>query len=145
MSSGPFTMSAFAVEGDLVNEAVEALVAVCHGRAHKAGWWHDLESGIEFTNWTEREQRGFVAEKLLLVHSEVSEGVEGFRKGRNDDHLPHRPQLEVELADAVIRIADLCGGLGLDLGGAVAEKLAYNAQRADHKPEARVAAGGKSF
>lgn len=52
---------------------------------------------------------------------------------------------EVELADAVIRIADLAGGLGLDLGGAIAEKLAFNAVRPDHKPEARAVAGGKSY
>jgi len=37
------------------------------------------------------------------------------------------------------------GALNLDLGGAIAEKLAYNAQRADHKPEARAAAGGKTY
>ena len=37
--------------------------------------------------------------------------------------------VEVELADAVIRIADLAGALGLDLGGAIAEKLEYNRNR----------------
>ena len=62
-----------------------------------------------------------------------------------DDHLPHRLMIEVELADAVIRIADLAGALGIDLGGAVQEKLQYNAQRADHKPEARSARGGKAY
>lgn len=53
--------------------------------------------------------------------------------------------LEVELADAVIRIFDTAGGLGLDLPGALAEKLAYNARRQDHKPDARKAEGGKKF
>ena len=67
------------------------------------------------------------------------------RKGLMDDKLPHRSMLEVELADAVIRIADLAGALDLDLGGAVAEKMAFNAQRADHKPENRLAAGGKAY
>jgi NTP pyrophosphatase (non-canonical NTP hydrolase) len=62
-----------------------------------------------------------------------------------DDHLPLRSMLEVELADAVIRIADLAGALDLDLGGAIAEKLAYNAKRADHNPENRAAAGGKAY
>jgi hypothetical protein len=33
----------------------------------------------------------------------------------------------------------------LDLGGAIAEKLAYNASRADHKPENRIKPGGKTF
>jgi NTP pyrophosphatase (non-canonical NTP hydrolase) len=86
-----------------------------------------------------------VSQKLCLMHSEISEAMEGHRKGQMDDHLPHRPMIEVELADAVIRIADLAGAMGLDLGGAIAEKLAYNAQRADHKPEARAAAGGKTY
>ena len=62
-----------------------------------------------------------------------------------DDKLPHRPMLEVELADAVIRIFDMGGGLGLDIPGAIAEKLAYNAGRADHKIENRAAEGGKKF
>lgn len=35
----------------------------------------------------------------------------------------------VELADAVIRIADLCGYLGIDLDAVIAEKMAYNADR----------------
>jgi hypothetical protein len=35
--------------------------------------------------------------------------------------------------------------MGYDLAGAIMEKLAYNQQRADHKPEARAAEGGKSF
>jgi hypothetical protein len=82
---------------------------------------------------------------LCLIHSEISEAMEGYRKNLMDDHLPHRPMIEVELADAMIRIGDLAEGLGLDLGGAVAEKLAFNARRADHKPEARRAAGGKAF
>jgi len=51
--------------------------------------------------------------------------------------------VEVELADALIRIADLAGALGLDLGGAVLDKLAYNANRPDHKLENRRAENGK--
>ena len=34
-----------------------------------------------------------------------------------------------ELADAVIRIADMCGGLGIDLDAAITEKMAFNANR----------------
>ncbi len=98
------------------------------------------ESDIE-----KRLGKALVAEKLCLSHSEVSEAMEGYRKGLQDDHLPHRSMLEVELAYAVIRIADLAGALGLDLGGAIAEKLRYNQQRADHKPENRAKEGGKAF
>ena len=71
--------------------------------------------------------------------------MEGARKNRMDDHLPHRKALEVELADAMIRILDLAGAYQLDLGCALVEKLVYNTQRADHKREARAADDGKKF
>jgi hypothetical protein len=45
----------------------------------------------------------------------------------------------------VIRIADLAGALGLDLGGAIAEKLEFNATRPDHKPENRKLENGKKY
>lgn len=115
------------------------LVEACHGAAFAAGWWNDLQTGEDM-----RGKRN-VPELLCLIHSEISEAMEGHRKGLMDDKLPHRSMLEVELADAVIRICDLAGGFGLDLGGAIAEKLAYNAQRADHRPENRLATGGKAY
>ena len=37
------------------------------------------------------------------------------------------------------------GALGLDLGGAIAEKMEYNRNRPDHKPENRKADGGKKY
>jgi len=48
------------------------------------------------------------------------------------------------LADAAIRIFDMAGGLGLDVPGAIADKMIYNTERPDHKPEIR-AAGGKAY
>lgn len=86
-----------------------------------------------------------VGELLCLIHSEISEAMEGARKGLKDDKLPHRPMVEVELADAVIRIFDMAGGMGYDVAGAISEKLDYNANRADHKRENRAADGGKKF
>jgi NTP pyrophosphatase (non-canonical NTP hydrolase) len=83
--------------------------------------------------------------KLALIHSEISEAMEGDRKNLKDDKLPHRDMREVELADAVIRIFDLAGAYEMDLGGAIAEKMAFNATRPDHKPEARAADGGKTY
>lgn len=123
-----------------VAAAGDLLVAECHGASSAAGWWRDLNTGQAIV-----ERPHVVGEKLCLIHSEISEAMEGYRKGLNDDKLPHRPMIEVELADAVIRIADLAGALGLDLGGAIAEKMAYNATREDHKPENRRKAGGKAF
>lgn len=125
----------------------------CHEASKAAGWWHHAKTGLNLDEVCRDPQTpmhqllagALVSQKLCLTHSEISEGMEGHRKGLMDDKLPHRPMLEVELADAVIRIADLAGALRLDLGGAIAEKLAYNAQRPDHKPEARLAAGGKAY
>lgn len=128
-----------------VRLAGELLQAACYSAALNAGWWKDPETGEDVRNWPEKHFKLWVGTKLALVHSEVSEGVEGHRKSLMDDKLPHRTMLEVELADAIIRAMDLAGGLGLDLGGAIAEKLAFNAVRPDHKLENRVAAGGKAF
>ncbi len=103
----------------------------------KMGWYTDPATG-------ERKERN-VGELLALIHSEISEGLEGHRKKLMDTHLPHRAMLEVEMADAIIRIFDLAGYLGLDIGGAYVEKREYNANRADHKLENRIKEGGKAF
>jgi hypothetical protein len=86
-----------------------------------------------------------VGEMLMLTVTELAEAMEGVRKDLMDDHLPHRKMEEVEIADAIIRLLDYCGGRGLDIGGAVQEKMAYNRVRADHKRESRLKANGKKF
>lgn len=132
-------------------QAGSYLVEVCHGASAAAGWWGELEQtgdlpyDVAEVRGDGRFGKALVAQKLCLIHSEVSEAMEGHRKGLADDKLPHRSMVEVELADAVIRIADLAGALGLDLGGAIAEKLEYNRKRPDHKPENRKAEGGKKY
>lgn len=108
-------------------------------RCHKANqsWWHDIHTGKKL----ERNK----GELLMLIVSEIVEGFEGERKNLMDDKLPHRKMIEVELADALIRIFDYAGAFNLDLDGAVEEKMAYNAIRKDHTREARLAPGGKQF
>ena len=81
----------------------------------------------------------------MLCVSELSEAMEGHRKNLMDDHLPTRKMFEVELADCIIRIFDIAGAVGLDLGGAFVEKMTYNANRADHKPENRLKENGKKY
>lgn len=121
---------------------LKGVMQYCHAEQVRNGWWHNPHTGedlIATGNFN-------VPEKLALIHSEISEALEAHRKNLMDDKLPHRKGIEVELADAFIRIADLGGALRLDIPGAVAEKLAYNATRLDHKPEhRRAAADGKRY
>jgi hypothetical protein len=136
-----------------IAENINELVYECHEASYNAGWWNHAKSGIDLKRvilapaspFEELLAGALVAQKICLSHSELSEAMEGHRKGLMDDKLKHRPMIEVEFADAVIRIADLCGAMGLDLGGAIDEKLAFNKVRPDHKKEAREAAGGKAY
>lgn len=131
-----------------VEHAGRVLQQCCHGASKSAGWWSNLSSGIDHISSIHSGSefgKALVAAKLMLIVSEVAEAMEGHRKDLMDDKLPHRKSIEVELADAVIRIGDLAGALDLDLGGAIAEKMAYNASREDHKPENRMKAGGKAY
>lgn len=86
-----------------------------------------------------------IGELLMLTVSELSEAMEGHRKNLMDDKLPHRKMFEVELADAIIRIFDIAGGLCLDLGGAFVEKMVFNEMREDHTLEARMGEHGKKY
>ena len=63
------------------------------------GWWDDPNRCI----WT----------TIQLISTEIAEATEGERKNLMDDHLPHRKMGEVELADALIRVLDLGGRMGL--------------------------------
>jgi len=103
----------------------------------EAGWWTDLETGAP-------KDRNF-GELIALVHSEISEAMEGHRKSLLDDHLPQYPMWWVEMADAIIRIFDMCGAGGVPIGQVVWEKMQYNAHRADHKKEVRLQADGKKY
>lgn len=116
-------------------EAINAMVQSVHIENER--WWKDIHTG-------EPIQRN-KGELMMLIVSEVAEAMEADRKGLNDDKLTHRDGLTVELADAVIRIFDFAGGYGLDLGGALVEKLGFNRQRVDHTHEHRRSANGKRY
>lgn len=108
---------------------------LCHVRNLK--WWQNPATGA-------RVERN-VGELLMLCVSELAEGMEAHRKNLNDDKLPHRKGLEVELVDCIIRILDLAGALKLDISGAFTEKMEYNRTREDHTHAARLREGGKTY
>lgn len=65
-----------------------------HEQNKAMGWWDEPRPFSTF---------------VCLFHSELSEAMEGDRKGLMDDHLPQYEMFWVELADFVIRCLDWLG------------------------------------
>lgn len=126
---------------------ISELVARAHDNAVKHGFWNpapafgtsialihsELSEALEegragrpnvWYNCTAGNGDGTMCnpEKWLDCDKEGSEDQCVFR-----DKKPEG--VAVELADAVIRIADLCGHLGIDLDAVIAEKMDYNETR----------------
>ena len=127
---------AIPMPGTAPDLGVTELVSAAHGNAVNHGFW---DNPPEFGT------------SVALIHSELSEALEEMRAGnriRPGQPIPpvyysgggyvstapsencHKPEgYATELADAVIRIADLCGYMGIDLAAVIREKMAYNATR----------------
>lgn len=127
-------MNKWLLDKYVINDMVEEI-----HYTHKH-WWTDIHTGKSI-----KENPLTFSNKLCLIHSEISEALEADRKNLMDDKLTHREGREVELADAIIRIFDLAGAYGMDLGGAIVEKVEYNMNREDHKKENRLQANGKAY
>lgn len=87
---------------------------------HQNAVLHGFYDGVEFN----------FGEKIALIHSEVSEALEGHRKGSpKDEHCPDFTSEEVELADVIIRIFDLAEHQKLNVAAALIAKHNYNKTR----------------
>lgn len=91
------------------------LTSVCHKIAIDKGWWDDDRSDGEI---------------IALIHSELSEALEGLREGNpTSDKIPPSSSVEEELADVLIRIFDWAGKRQFDIGRALIRKIRCNRSR----------------
>ncbi len=67
-----------------------------------------------------------IPELLCLIHAEISEALEGYR---NNIQKGEKGWLGEELADAVIRIWDMCEFLGINIQDEINKKHEINKTR----------------
>lgn len=94
--------------------------------------WNELarsvhENAKDKGFWDKDRNNG---EALCLIHSEISEALEALRSDNAPDkHLSEFLGVEIELADAVIRIMDLAHGRNWRVGEAILAKHEFNKTR----------------
>lgn len=125
---------------------IKDIVQKAHDNAVKHGFWDPplpfwtaialIHSELSEALEEERAGRPLVwyhcTEGDPSLPCDPADETECFHYGHEDacQYRNQKPEgVAVELADAVIRIADLCGHLGIDLDAVIAEKMAYNAGR----------------
>lgn len=121
---------------DNILQVFDDLGNLFHDNAKAHGFWDDIDEiedilaahGGEFVD---RFRVAVRSEKIALMHSELSEGLEGIRKDMNmpDDHCPEFTTLEVEMADEIIRLLEWCKREKLRVAAAMLAKHIYNVSR----------------
>lgn len=95
--------------------AFDEVQAEIHDVARSKGFW-DKERNV--------------GEIFMLFVTELAEGFEDFRKGKEaSDHIPQFNPLEEELADTIIRIMDFAEARKLRVAAALLAKIEFNKTR----------------
>lgn len=92
-----------------------------HGLNQKMQEVRALADGKGFSSDPER-----IWEMLALIHTEVSEATDAYKKGQPIEHVGE------ELIDAIIRTLHLLSVLGLDAEALFQDKMAKNWERPYH-------------
>lgn len=109
----------------IVKTEIHALSAILH-QVGKSIFENAKAHGFWPENIADRNE----AEMIALMHSELSEALEGLRHGNPpSDHIPEYSAVEEELADCIIRILDFCEAKGIRIGEAIIAKMNFNASR----------------
>lgn len=104
---------------------IKNLVKKSFLNAKNKGFWEDYEyascAEVDF-EYEFDLNKYFLATKLALIHSEVTEALEDLRTN-------NFTRFGEELADIMIRTADLAGALGIDLEARIEQKMLANKKR----------------
>lgn len=106
-----------------------------HEIATSKGWWKTRNAIVDACRSVSPELADAASAQISiaaigLMHSELSEGVEGIRlKSPPDDKIPEFSAPEAELADVIIRIMDLAHRNNYRVAEAVIAKMEMNKTR----------------
>lgn len=124
---------------NVVGEVAEALEEWRHGRGFTETYWKigplqggdipDLKFGSgktwarDYEAEAEAGQRGMYEKRWTELTPERLRSMPNMYGKIKPEGIP------TELADIIIRVLDLCGAEGIDIEGAISDKMAFNAQR----------------
>ena len=100
-------MTETATKQDISKMNLNELSAYCHSIAKAKGFWDEKRN---------------IGEALMLIVTELAEAMEGYRHQDTQN-------FKEELADAFIRLFDLCGGLDIDIAAEITKKSEKNKNR----------------